>query len=169
MCGAQCPHNQGINYAYPRGSVADGGTFDGTVSIGAAFDDNRGHAMAYFGYRKVNPVLQQRRDYSACGLTGAGNITCGGSLTSDVGNAFVFNNAAAAHPGASTTFKFGPNRTLVPGSSPYNFNPTNYFQRPDERYTAGAFADYEISHGRSSVHGIHVHERQHAGADRAVG
>ncbi len=27
----------------------------------------------------------------------------------------------------------------------YNFAPLNYFQRPDERYTAGAFADYEIS------------------------
>ncbi|MGI9362656.1 MAG: TonB-dependent receptor domain-containing protein, partial [Parasphingorhabdus sp.] len=27
----------------------------------------------------------------------------------------------------------------------YNFAPTNYFQRPDERYTAGLFADYEIS------------------------
>src|SRR5205814_1519547 len=27
----------------------------------------------------------------------------------------------------------------------YNFAPFNYFQRPDERYTAGAFADYEIS------------------------
>ena len=39
-----------------RGSVVDGGTFDGTVSIGADFDDDRGHAVAYFGYRKVNPV-----------------------------------------------------------------------------------------------------------------
>ena len=27
----------------------------------------------------------------------------------------------------------------------YNFAPLNYFQRPDERYTAGAFVDYEIS------------------------
>src|SRR4051794_20398161 len=33
----------GRNFPFPRGSVADGGTFDGTVSIGAAFDDNRGH------------------------------------------------------------------------------------------------------------------------------
>ena len=37
--------------------------------------------------------------------------------------------------------------TITPfASSPaFNFNPTNYFQRPDERYTAGAFADYEIT------------------------
>src|SRR5438270_5454790 len=30
----------GRGYGFPRGSVADGGTFDGTVSLGAAFDDN---------------------------------------------------------------------------------------------------------------------------------
>ena len=126
-------------YSYPKGSVADGGNFDGTVSIGAAFDDNRGHAMAYFGYRKVNPILQQRRDYAACGLQGAGNITCGGSATSAEGNVLIFSSST------STFFTFGPNRTLRHGATRFNFNPTNYFQRPDERYTAGAFADYEIS------------------------
>jgi outer membrane receptor protein involved in Fe transport len=126
-------------FSYPRGSVADGGIFDGTVALGAAFDDNRGHAMAYFGYRKVNAILQQRRDYSACGLSGAGNITCGGSATSAEGNVLVFSD------NTSTFYTFGPNRTLTPGRTLYNFNPTNYYQRPDERYIAGAFADYEVS------------------------
>jgi outer membrane receptor protein involved in Fe transport len=141
VCGAlDARANAGVTgFSYPKGSVADGGTFDGTVSIGAAFDDNRGHAVVYFGYRKVNPILQQRRDYSACGLSGAGNITCGGSATSAEGNALVFSD------GTSTFYTFGPNRTLVSGRTLYNFNPTNYYQRPDERYTAGAFADYEIS------------------------
>jgi hypothetical protein len=27
----------------------------------------------------------------------------------------------------------------------YNFGPLNYYQRPDERYTAGVFADYQVS------------------------
>jgi outer membrane receptor protein involved in Fe transport len=138
-------------YSYPTGSVADGGSFDGTMSVGAAFDDNRGHAMAYFGYRKVNPILQQRRDYAACGLqdtktttSGSGinhNIVCGGSATSAEGNALLFPPGTSS----STFYTFGPNRTLVNGITRFNFNPTNYFQRPDERYTAGAFADYEIS------------------------
>src|SRR4029078_7834918 len=76
-------------FSYPKGSVADGGTFDGTVSFGTGFDDNRGHAVAYFGYRKVNPVLQSRRDYSACviqtndpsgnGFTPGSPLRCGGS------------------------------------------------------------------------------------------
>jgi outer membrane receptor protein involved in Fe transport len=141
--------NSGLSgYSYPSGSVADGGQFDGTVSIGAAFDDNRGHAMAYFGYRKVNPILQQRRDYAACGIqdtttTPAArinhNLVCGGSATSAEGNALIFSSST------STFFTFGPNRTLTHGATRFNFNPTNYFQRPDERYTAGAFADYEVS------------------------
>jgi outer membrane receptor protein involved in Fe transport len=136
-------------FSRPHGSVADGGIFDGTVSLGAAFDDNRGHAVAYFGYRHVNPILQQRRDYSACGLQDTDtrlnpdrrnhNLVCGGSATSAEGNVLVFSN------NTSTFYTFGPNRTLVPGRTLYNFNPTNYFQRPDERYTAGAFADYEVS------------------------
>jgi outer membrane receptor protein involved in Fe transport len=139
---------QGLaGYNYPKGSVADGGAFDGTVSIGAAFDDNRGHAMAYFGYRKVNPILQQRRDYAACGLSDKSRsnttVQCGGSATSNFGNALLFNNGVTV--GTSTFFTFGPGRTLENGLTLYNFNPTNYYQRPDERYTAGAFADYEIT------------------------
>jgi outer membrane receptor protein involved in Fe transport len=127
-------------YSYPKGSVADGGQFDGTVSLGAAFDDNRGHAMAYFGYRKVNAVLQQRRDYSACALQGATNITCGGSLTNRTGTVAYYTagqtSSTIAGLGAGTIGALGPR---------FNFNPTNYYQRPDERYTGGAFADYEVS------------------------
>src|SRR3954467_9344745 len=60
------------NYPYPTGSVSDGRAIDGTVSLGASFDDGRGHAMAYFGYRKINPILQGKRDYSSCVLQNTG-------------------------------------------------------------------------------------------------
>ena len=66
-------------------------------------------------------------------------IICGGSATSANGTVILNEN------GTSTFFQIGPNRTLIPGFTPYNFAPTNYFQRPDERYTLGAFANYEIS------------------------
>ena len=134
---------QGLRgYGFPTGSVADGGSFDGTVSIGAKFDDGRGHAMAYFGYRKVNPVLQARRDYSVCALGGTGNPRCAGSATSAEGNALVFSNAVTT--GTSTFFTFGPNRTLVNDVTLFNYNPYNYYMRPDERYIGGAFANYEV-------------------------
>ncbi len=56
----------------PTGSVTDGRSIDGTVTIGAGFDDGRGHAVAYFGYRNTKPVLQRDRDYSACVLQNTG-------------------------------------------------------------------------------------------------
>ena len=41
----------------------------------------------------------------------------------------------------------GPNGTLIPFSAAnlYNFGALNFYQRPDERYTAGAFMHYEFN------------------------
>ena len=158
-------------FGYSRGLVADGGAFDATLAFGSSFDDGRGHATAYVGYRKINPVTQNKRDYSACALSsataatvnaGGGRYTCGGSATSPTGTIFYYDDFddltdvegggpdgdqpnGVADSFTSTINQFGPNRTLLPGFTPYNFAPRNYYQRPDERYVAGAFADYEIS------------------------
>lgn len=128
-------------YDYPDGSVTDGGTFDGTVSIGSSFDDDRGHAVVYLGYRKVKPVTQAKRDYSACVLqnNGDGSNRCGGSATSPEGNVILFDG------GTSTFYTFLPNGGFANSNTLFNFAPLNYFQRNDERYTAGLFANYEIS------------------------
>lgn len=140
-------------YGYPKGSVTDGGQFDGTISFGTKFDDGRGHASAYFGYRQAQSVLQRNRDYSACTiqntgarLTGptrlnpAAPLQCGGSLTSATGTAIYFDGSSS-----STVAALGAGTLGVAPLNRYNFAPLNYFQRPDERYTAGAFVDYEIS------------------------
>jgi iron complex outermembrane recepter protein len=149
-------------YSYPTGSTNDGADFDATVSFGGKFGDDKGHFMAYAGYRKAKPVLQSNRDYSACTvqLTGGaiaagapGNPTgsailnpaaplqCGGSATSDTGNALIFDGGSSS----STFGALGPGTFAVGPATRYNFAPLNYFQRPDERYTAGAFVDYEIN------------------------
>ena len=158
-------------FGFPTGTVSDGGTFDGTVAFGSSFDDGRGHVTAYAGYRRIDPVLQARRDYSSCVLQGrrldqvasANRVyNCGGSATSQEGTIFYFDDGddltdvegggpngdqpdGVADSLTSTTNQFGPNRTLLPGFTAFNFAPLNYFQRPDERYTAGVFADYEIT------------------------
>lgn len=152
-------------FSYPKGSVADGGNFDATVSFGTGFDDGRGHATAYIGYRKVRPVLQARRDYSACTLqtTGAAltaprrlnpaaPLQCGGSLTNEIGTVIYYDTTSTSEGGVGTTSTIGGlgagslTRGLV---QRFNFAPLNHFQRPDERYTAGVFADYEIN---ESIH-----------------
>ena len=141
-------------YAVPRGMVTDGGAVDATVAFGTAFDGGRGHITAYAGYRKVNPVLQRDRDYSACSLTPrttaqvAANgalFSCGGSATSANGTIIAYDSGGVPANFTSTFFQIGAGRTLAGGFTPYNFGPLNYFQRPDERYTAGVFAEYELS------------------------
>lgn len=140
--------NAGLSgYSYPKGSVTDGGTIDTTVSFGTKFGaDDRGHMMAYFGYRKVKPILQSRRDYSACVLqnTGGGAPRCGGSATSDNGNVVVFDNFGGT-TATSTIYTFTPGGGIANTATLFNFAPYNYYQRNDERYTAGLFANYEIN------------------------
>ena len=45
----------------PHGWNINGGAQDIAAAFGAAFDDNRGHVMAYATYRKQDPVLQASR------------------------------------------------------------------------------------------------------------
>jgi len=148
--------NASRGFTPPTGSVVDGGTFDGTVSIGSSFDDGRGHAAAYFGYRKVKPVLQGRRDFSNCTLQNlsSGVPRCGGSATANPGTAVIFDQFTDTDTESPTFGQILTTSTLAalaPGtitpfsSNLYNFAPLNYFQRPDERYIGGVFANYEIS------------------------
>ena len=124
----------------PRGNVADGGSFDVDLAVGAGTRNGRGHVTAFAGYRHLDPVLQGNRDYSACvaqtPLDGV-DFGCGGSLTSA-------NGTFATRLGL---FQLGPDGSFVRGATPYNYAPQNYFQRPDERYVAGLFGRYEIGAG----------------------
>jgi iron complex outermembrane receptor protein len=137
---------QGLTgYDYPKGSVWDGGTIDVTAALGTKLGD-RGHAMVYFGYRKVKPILQRNRDYSACVLqnTTSGKPRCGGSATSANGNVIVFDDPRGTGV-TSTIYTFAPHGGFNNSTTLFNFAPLNYYQRNDERYTAGLFANYEVN------------------------
>ena len=122
----------------PHGNVVNGGAQDIAGVFGAAFDDGRGHVVAYATYRSQDAILESTRDYSFCSLaSNADNsFTCAGSSTSATGS--FFTNVGI--------FQVKGNK-FVPGRTRFNFAPYNYFQRPDERYTFGTFADYEIVPG----------------------
>jgi outer membrane receptor protein involved in Fe transport len=137
--------NTARGFLPPHGNVVNGGAQDIAGMFGASFDDGRGHVTAYATYRSQDSVLQSTRDYSFCALsantpaqiaTRHRTFNCGGSATS--ANGTFFTNVG--------TFQVQGN-SFVPGSTPFNFAPFNYYQRPDERYTFGAFADYEIVPG----------------------
>ncbi len=138
------------NFDAPDSSVMDGYTKDITFLLGMNTEDGRGNATVYAGYRTLDPLLQSQRDFSACALNptadGTGRI-CGGSGTTSppLLQAIVqTGESAGANAGQFVANPDGSLRAFT-AADQYNFAPTNYYQRPDERYTAGLFANYEVS------------------------
>ncbi len=124
--------NNARGFSLPDGTVWDGEASEFSLTIGANSPDGKGNVTAYATYREVSSVLQANRDYSACTFNSGSVFTCGGSGTSDparVGSFIVDGN----------TF-----RTRNAATDVYNYGPTNYYQRPDQRVTLGAFAHYEV-------------------------
>ena len=127
-------------------SIPESGVFDGkgqeiTLIIGANTEDGRGNVTAYAGYRNNDAILQADRDYSKCAYSGGDpTFRCAGSSTTPNGRFFTSN-------GDYTLDENGPGDTFRPrvGADTFNFNPTNFYQRPDERYALGAFAHYEVN------------------------
>src|SRR5207253_1279340 len=104
---------------------------------GIRFDGN----YSVWQHNQDNPFVADCPALSAFVMqnTGTGIPRCGGSATANPGTAVLFPGG-----GGSSLYALGP-ATIAPGQNLFNFAPLNYYQRPDERYIAGAFADYEIS------------------------
>ena len=153
--------NEARGFLLPRGWSTNGGAQDIAGVFGAAFDDGRGHVTAYATYRSQDPVLQSTRDYSFCALSGLletqvavrpnnRRFDCSGSLTSATGTFIqydpVFDELTQQFVagGFSDVFQVQGDE-FANYYTAFNFNPYNYFQRPDERYNLGAFAEYEIT------------------------
>lgn len=144
-------------YMMPDDNVYTGFSREINILMGVNAPDDRGNITLYAGYRKNNKVLGRDYDYSACSLGGpaAGtpnDFQCAGSGTSYPG---LFSDFG------SNEFKVGgvdvnpmPSFDLTVGGGgfrdysnddAYNFGPLNHFQRPDERYTLGAFGHYNVT------------------------
>jgi outer membrane receptor protein involved in Fe transport len=121
------------------GEVWDGSEYSLGITLGSNFADGRGNATVYFGYTETDALLQSERDYSACALSSSGY--CGGSSTSFPGRFRVANIGA---PGARD-YTMDDSGNVIPGFPLYNYGPLNYYQRPQERYQANFFANYEVS------------------------
>lgn len=132
-------------FRQPDSNVMDGAAFEVSGILGVNTPDGRGNATAFITYRDVDPVYQANRDFSACAFGGTTEdyFVCSGSATNAPAN--ILNLGSLDLP-----FLFGvdPNAgTFVSDSAAnrFNFNPFNFFQRPDERYLAGVRAHYEFN------------------------
>ncbi len=137
----------GRGFPFPKGHTDLGGQRNITAVIGAGSPDGRGHIVAYGGYRSIDAVTEDNYDYSSCSLAeNAANglgYACSGSGTTSPAR-FILNGGAGAQvtldPTTGNTF-----RPYVGSRDAFNFAPYNYYQRNDTRYTAGVFANYELS------------------------
>jgi len=128
---------------YPKGSVLDGRRENVSMAFGHSFLDNRAHITIYGGYRQIDAVMRDQRDYAACPITArivdrvpTSVLECGGPIISYPGN--FFDNL-------NNVYQVTPDRTFVPGMTRFNVGPWNLIQRPDKRYTAGGFANVDFS------------------------
>lgn len=133
-------------YDYPDGSTGlDGSAYNLEFAFGSDFADGRGNATVFATWRQNAALLQDTRDYSNCALNNAGTA-CGGSANAIVPNFAIYPyDENGQLDGANSIFVgLQPDGSLG-GTTVYNYNPTNYFMRPQTSYTAGAFADFEIN------------------------
>ena len=127
-------------YSAADGTASDGDTSYVSMIMGGNFDGGRGNATAYATYRDIDAVWQSDRDYSACALSDD-TSSCFGSYTIAQG---LFTDFSELD---SNNFDFiVRGHEFVPHQGEtFNYGPLNYYQRPDQRYTMGAFAHYNVS------------------------
>jgi len=140
------------NDPLPDKSVDTGFGKNVSVLMGSNFADDKGNATFYATFDTKAPVLQAKYDYSSCVLdaTKAGALKCGGSGTSARNGAGGYFQAYGLTPGPAlftntvdgTTGHFRP---FDSAHDLYNFGPLNFYQTPNERWTAGSFLNYDIN------------------------
>lgn len=127
-------------------SVWDGAKYDVSVAMGSDLADGKGNVTGYFGYRKMEPVMQDSRDYSNCALyePTPSSFACGGS-----GNHAYGRFRPLTGPNANLEFANSKDgsKTWVPNDASFNYNyaPDNYTLRNSERYQAGGFVSYVLN------------------------
>jgi iron complex outermembrane recepter protein len=156
-------------FALPDDNVTDGNGVQATLTMGVSTEDGRGNITAYASYQDNKAVLQRDRDFSACALAAnpTTSFACGGSGTAFPGTFTDFNgndNSTAGPDKKRGTADDVPDTNPLPSfnstvdsvtgntfrafdnnTDQYNFGPTNFYLRPDTRYSLGAMGHYELA------------------------
>ncbi|MEX1311201.1 MAG: TonB-dependent receptor [Candidatus Sulfomarinibacteraceae bacterium] len=135
----------------PTGLQWDGQQLSGNIAVGGAFADGKGHASAYIDYRKLDALTKSGRDYLNCTVNASDDGPyCGGSGTTPWGTFEAYDRDGGymgtyrvgwQSDGTGNGHEFVPRG---PGEI-FNYGAFNHIQRPDEKWSAGAFANYEIN------------------------
>jgi iron complex outermembrane receptor protein len=140
------------SYGYENApkDVQTGDTGKFSIAFGGDINDGKGHVTAFFEHTDTKPMLQGEFDISACALSG-GIGRCGGSSTIPPGRWADFGGYTSGgfvnvDPTVTgVDWKVQGNDFVPRAGQTYNYNPTNFFQRPDDRMNMGFFGKYEIT------------------------
>ena len=138
------------DYALAPKDVTTGDTEKVSVAFGGEINGGKGHITAFMEHTDTKPILQGEYDISACALR-SGFSGCGGSSTIPPGRWADFGGyGAGGFVNVDPTitgvdFKVQGNEFVPRAGQTYNYNPTNFFQRPDDRFNSGFFGKYEVS------------------------
>ena len=144
------------DYALAPKDVTTGETEKVSVAFGGEINGGKGNVVAYMEHTDTKPILQGEYDISACALR-SGASGCGGSGTippgrwADFGayNSMGFTRVDGVVDENGRTprvdWKLLGDEFVPRAGQAYNYNPTNFFQRPDDRLNAGFFGKYEVS------------------------
>jgi outer membrane receptor protein involved in Fe transport len=129
-------------YETADGSVRDGAISNASLIMGRAFAGGRGNVTAYATYRNIEALLQGDRDYSSCALSNDLS-ECFGSATQPQGTFSDF-GLLAPQGLESFDYKVEGDRFVPRDGTTFNYAPSNHFQRPDKRWTAGLLARFDL-------------------------
>jgi len=137
-------------YPLPRGGVDTGQGANASLIAGSSFAGHRGNISGYVTYDKQEAALQTQYDYSACVLNPMSiggpytGLACGGSFSSAGGTFWAFDNNGASLFTNTVDQRTGAFRPFVAPADTWNFSQLSYFLVPNNRWTGGAFVDYEL-------------------------
>ncbi|MCY4655212.1 MAG: TonB-dependent receptor plug domain-containing protein, partial [Gammaproteobacteria bacterium] len=101
---------------------------------------NGGNIVAFATYRDIKAISQAARDYSSCALNNTADA-CWGSSTIPEGRVTNFQNADTI----GFDYKVDGSSFVPRAGTLFNYGPSNYFQRPDERVSFGTLANSDVS------------------------
>ncbi|MGZ8288500.1 MAG: TonB-dependent receptor domain-containing protein [Telluria sp.] len=127
-------------FALPGDKSFDAKSKDVSILMGGNFDNGKGNATVYAGFKQDDPLLQSERDFTACALgSSTAGFACAGSGTSFPGM-FIVDGGTKTVANAA-----GGTRNYVGATDAFNYGPINYLQRPSNRYVFNATANYDIN------------------------
>jgi iron complex outermembrane receptor protein len=138
----------------PPSTTNAGANRSASFLAGSNFADGKGNATVYFTYLNSSPAVGYQYDYAGCTLNtpgtlpGPGGLSCGGSGTPATGRFLEYGTVGGKsfvqlHPAYAVA---GPgNWNPYTSADSYNYGALSYLQRQADRYTAGAFLNYDVS------------------------